>query len=639
MSDAPKEEHEEGGKSGGQVMIDLLVRIWLLLPIPAAFSASGNLLWIGVAILICGLALYALSSYMSYRQGKEIAKLLVIVGIFIAIISFFMSSGLSAFNIPTTIYSLAQIISVQLLPLSAFPALEAAATWVLWVFIALMFAQTDDWKQLLMMLAIGGIAMGFIGSLGIFAVADAEVTASYTDLVQNSKVKNQTASGVSNVWLMLSNPRLWYEQTYGYNNQTLAEGDQMSPFALEITKAEVLEKEAPPDGDATLDIQVKNKGLRKATLKRIEVAVEDANIGPYDRYTKDVATIEKNHDAGYLYFESTPTLEAHYQFCDNPYGGEDADGFVWSATSGGEKNYAKKEFTNSEFEPGIIDEYFVDLQSPKCFGTQKVNATATYSYEVTATYNLELINNDYFKELAKYNKLKFHTESSKSTEGPLKLSIRSVPEAQPVRVDNGFTVFYSISNVGPGTAIIRNRGAIKLEALDATGLTISPDACDFEETVGANYLKNGAINKFYTIPSPGGADECTFEKDKKKVCALFSEENPSNVVLLKCTFTHPANVDTTKTLFMKLHVKYDYMTTQSAQYKTTEMPDFHGCVTKRALDGFPNKTSMDLYLKEVFKDATIGVGASRIQGLFSGMGPDGLDQGISTRVDLCPDKA
>ncbi|MCK4555204.1 MAG: hypothetical protein KAT83_01225, partial [Candidatus Aenigmarchaeota archaeon] len=482
-------------RAGGSVLIDLIIRFLLLWP-SSIYLGDTRLILFALGAIILYLGVFA-------KRWVEAILLFVVTG------ALYLYYGEMLQGFPVTIYSLAEIISVDLLPLSAFSSLELAATWILWVFIALMFAGAD-WKGCIMMLAVGGVAINFIAGLAVFAVADAEIAATYADLTDNSEVKNKTSSGIGNIWLMLSNPRLWYEQEYGYKNETMAQGRQTSPYALEITKATVLEKAAPPGSTVTFDVQVTNKGKRAATLKRIEVAVEDENLGIYHRYDKiraDELNAE-NPDILHLYFESTPVLDAHYKFCDNP-------------------KIDNPEKTPSEnFEPNMLDEYFFNVESPECYGTQKLNATITYDYNVDATYNLELIDPDYYLELAKNRKLTFHTEDSTSSEGPLKLTIRSVPEEQPVRLPSEddaetgeFTVFYSVSNIGPGTAIIKSPMDIYIERnADFKDISIIDADCAFDTTPPAsvtstcpadstcNYLANDihattphdATKSFYT---------------------------------------------------------------------------------------------------------------------------------------------
>ncbi len=601
---------DKDDRAGGSVLIDLVIRVLLLWP--AAIFLDDN--W------LIAFALIAIALYLGFFAKRWIEA--IILCIITGVLYWLYGDMLQGF--PVTIYSLAEIISVDLLPLSAFSSLELAATWILWVFIALMFAGAD-WKGCIMMLAVGGVAMNFIAGLAIFAVADAEIAGTYADLTDNTGIKNETSSGIGNIWLMLSNPRLWYEQEYGYKNETMAQGRQTSPYALEITKATVLEKAAPPGSPVTFDVQVTNKGKRAATLKRIEVAVEDENLGTYHRYTKPDADIEnaKNPDILHLYFESTPVLDAHYKFCDNP-------------------KIDNPEKTPSEnFEPNMLDEYFFDVDSPECYGTQKLNATITYDYNVDATYNLELIDPDYYLELAKNRKLTFHTEDSTSSEGPLKLTIRSVPEEQPVRLppsgdpnENEFTVFYSVSNIGPGTAVIKRPDDIYIErnanfrdisiiAANCAFNALPPASVDSTCPVGSTckYLANNiyaepphdATKSFYTTlaKNDGGTETfpgitCTFKRKydggEKDICLTIPPNDLDKMAILKCTFKYEGNIDTTTTLFMKMHVDYSYITTKKAQYRTTTVPDSHSCVTKRALDGFPNKTGMDLYLKEVYSD-------------------------------------
>lgn len=629
-------EEPEDKRAGGQVLIDLIARIWLLLPISFAFGGPfGD----GLYIVIVGAIIFLASAFVfHYKPATWVGSAIIAFGT----LSIFVPG--SILHIPTTIYTLAEIVSVQLLPLSAFSSLELAATWLLWVFIALMFA-SSDWKGCIMMLAVGGVAMNFIAGLAVFAVADAELAATYADLTDNTGIKNETSSGIGNIWLMLSNPRLWYEQEYGYKNETMAQGVQTSPYALEITKATVLEKAAPPGSTVTFDIQVTNKGKRAATLKRIEVAVEDENLGIYHRYDKPTADSMNagSSDILYLYFESTPTLDAHYEFCDNP-------------------KINEPEKTSSEnFEPNMLDEYFFDVDSPECYGTQKLNATITYDYNVDATYNLELIDSDYYLELAKNRKLTFHTEDSTSSEGPLKLTIRSVPEEQPVRLDmdggSEFTVFYSVSNIGPGTAVIKNAQDIYLVGNDDEPLSIVPGECSFldedlctesDDTRKCNPLLNNpddsdtdATKSFYTTLAETNGKEtfpgitCSFKRafdgGTKDICLTIPPNDLDKMAILKCKFKYTGSIDTTTTLFMKMHVDYSYITTKKAQYRTTTVPDSHSCVTKRALDGFPNKTGMDLYLQEVFSDLDV------MPDPFAGWTEDGLPSGeeLGEPTDFC----
>ncbi len=586
-------------RAGGSVLIDLAIRVLLLWP-AAIFLEDTRLILFALGAIILYLGVFA-------KRWVEAAIL------FIATIGLYLYYGDLLQGFPVTIFSLAEIISVDLLPLSAFSSIELAATWVLWVFIALMFA-SSDWKGCLMMLAVGGVAMNLIGGLGVFAVMDAEAAATYADLREHTTIKNDTTSGINNIWLMLSNPRLWYEQEYGYKNETMAQGDQTSPYALEITKATVLEKAAPPGSPVTLDIQVTNKGMRQAVLKRIDVAVEDENLGIYHRYSKPDADLLNagSSDILYLYFESTPALEAHYKFCDNP------------------TPSTQVKPDSVDFEPGMLDEYFFDVNSPECYGTQKLNATITYDYNVDATYNLELIDPEYYKELAKNRKLTFHTVDSISSEGPLKLTIRSVPEEQPVRLrgagEDQFTVFYSISNIGPGTAVIEGAKKIYLEQIDDAKLELLGE-CNFDSGTdvldgkNVHYMNAASTPKFF-LKSLGTLFACSFG-DSGDGCITIPPNDPDKIVILKCDFKYktPEDISTTTTLFMKMHVDYSYMTTKKTQYRTTPIPDSHLCITKRALDGFPNKTGMDLYLKEVFSDLDV------MPAPFAGWTDDGLPSG------------
>ncbi|MCK5333212.1 MAG: hypothetical protein KAJ24_01770 [Candidatus Aenigmarchaeota archaeon] len=576
---------EKDDRAGGQILIDLFLRIWLLLPIVYVLGESQTPLFLA--------ALGILLLLLNVTRGRSplIGIIVLGAGLLLMVVETQLLKG-----IPTTIYTLANIISVDLLPLSAFSSLELAATWILWVFIALMFASAD-WKGCLMMLAVGGVAMNLITGLAIFAVADAEIAATYADLTDNTGIKNDTSSDLSNIWLMLSNPRLWYEREYGYNeNETMAQGAQTSPYALEITKATVLEKAAPPGSPVTLDIQVTNKGKRKADLKKIKVEVENENLGIYHRYSKPDADLLNagNSDILYLYFESTPALQAHYEFCDNPTISKSVKDDI------------------GDFEPGMLDEYFFDVKSPECYGTQKLNTTIIYGYNVDATYNLELIDPGYYKELAMNRKLTFHTENSISSEGPLKLTIRSVPEEQPVRLrgvgENQFTVFYSISNIGPGTAVIESADKIYLEEIDSDELSLIDGECSFVTPADGEpkkYVLGGTSTpKFFLEAQDKATFTCGFgEKDDEK-CITIPPNDLDKIVILTCDFKHEkaSEIDTTTTLFMKMHVDYSYITTKKTQYRTTPVPDSHSCVTKRALDGQPNKTGMDLYIKEVFSE-------------------------------------
>ena len=586
-------------RSGGTVLIDLIIRFLLLWP-SSIFLGDTRLILFALGAIVLYLGVFA-------KRWVEAAIL------FIATIGLYLYYGDLLQGFPVTIFSLAEIISVDLLPLSAFSSLELAATWVLWVFIALMFA-SSDWKGCLMMLAVGGVGMNLIGGLGVFAVMDAEAAATYADLREHTTIKNDTTSGVSNIWLMLSNPRLWYEQEYGYKNETMAQGQQTSPYALEITKATVLEKAAPPGSPVTLDIQVTNKGKRQAVLKRIDVAVEDENLGIYHRYSKPDADLKNagSSDILYLYFELTPAMEAHYKFCDNP------------------TPPTQVKPDSVDFEPGMLDEYFFDINSPECYGTQKLNTTITYDYNVDATYNLELINPEYYKELAINRKLTFHTVDSISSEGPLKLTIRSVPEEQPVRLrgvgEDQFTVFYSISNIGPGTAVIEGANKIYLEQIDDLKLGLVDGECNFETTAvdldgkDVHYMNAVSTPKFFLEALEDPPFKCAFAGS---TCITIPPNDPDKLVILKCDFKYktPEDIGTTTTLFMKMHVDYSYMTTKKTQYRTTPIPNSHLCVAKRALDGFPNKTGMDLYLKEVFS------GLEVMPAPFAGWTDDGLPSG------------
>ncbi|MCK5234017.1 MAG: hypothetical protein KAJ91_04330, partial [Candidatus Aenigmarchaeota archaeon] len=100
---------EKDDRAGGQILIDLFLRIWLLLPIVYVLGESQTPLFLA--------ALGILLLLLNVTRGRSplIGIIVLGAGLLLMVVETQLLKG-----IPTTIYTLANIISVDLLPLSAF---------------------------------------------------------------------------------------------------------------------------------------------------------------------------------------------------------------------------------------------------------------------------------------------------------------------------------------------------------------------------------------------------------------------------------------------------------------------------------------------------------------------------------------
>lgn len=317
-----------------------------------------------------------------------------------------------------------------------------------------------------MMAVISFTAAGWMDELGV-QTEKLAVQTGFAEAIETSI--NAVSDGVSDVWLMITDPNGWYARKE--MEQSAQKGEGETDRAVEITTAKITPSIVNLGDEINVLVKVENFGKNDANRPANEVEISLKKVGNHQTHFK---------------------LEGSYD--------EDAEvvrymGNLMPAT-GAQEVF---EVTAPPAPP--------DLGA--CIATFKMEASVSYRYDVDAMGNIYIIGKDRYDELVKQDKLVPKKQVTKSTSGPVSVSIMTnLP--QPIAVEDGreFSIHFGIVNTRASSGTVNVTGvdiAIPEQFKVVEGGTCK--LCRFEKE-GNPIVRNGFVHYSFKGLYDGEPDVC-----------------------------------------------------------------------------------------------------------------------------------
>ena len=375
-----------------------------------------------------------------------------------------------------------------------------------------------------MMVIISFTAAGWMDELGV-QTEKLAVQTGFAEAIETSI--DSVSEGVSDVWLMITNPNAWY--TKREMEQNAQKDPAASDRAVEITTAKITPSIVNLGDEINLLIEVKNFGDRDTTKPARDVEISARKIGNHQQHFELEGSTDK--DA-----ETTRYV-----------------GDIMS-------NTGAQEVFEIKAPPAPPD-------LGACIATFKLEAGVSYGYDVDAIGNIFIIGRERYDELVKQDKFVPEKQVAKSTSGPVSVSIMTnLP--QPIPVDDGtkFSIHFGIVNTRSSNGKVNVTG---------TDIAIPKEFVPVEDgTCKLCKLPDIEGEPFHHYSFKG-----LYNDDESDTCSVNADKNlliGGDIKIFKCEMEYKGTGEIPFKKPMEVHVSIDYI------YKYTKTVSF--TVRKRDID-------------------------------------------------------
>jgi len=377
---------------------------------------------------------------------------------------------------------------------------------------------------IVMMVVISFTAAGWMDELGV-QTEKLAVQTGFAEAIETSI--NSVSEGVSDVWLMITNPNAWYAQRE--MEQNAQKDPAASDRAVEITTAKITPSIVNLGDEINLLIEVKNFGDRDTTKPARDVEISAKKIGNHQQHFElEGSTDEEAEVTRYV-------------------------GDIMSNT--GAQEVFEIKAPPAPPDPGA------------CIATFRLEAGVSYGYDVDAMGNIFIIGGERYDELVKQDKFVPEKQVAKSSSGPVSVSIMTnLP--QPIAVDDGtkFSIHFGIVNTRSSNGKVNVTGtdiAIPKEFVPVEDGTCK--LCKLPDT-GDELFDHYSFRGLYNDDE---SDTCSVNADKTLLIG-------GDIKIFKCEMEYEGTGDIPFKKPMEVHVSIDYI------YKYTKTVSF--TVRKRDID-------------------------------------------------------